>query len=356
MTPEQRFGRDVRSKIAGPSPDWRRAVNDGPRDPAAFDKALSEAGLFGIVESRAGLEAGVLLPHPVRIAFWNAERCKYLTESASLLRDQHAHVTLLAEMDLGMARSDNRHTTRELAMATEQGYVFGVEFVELDLGDARERTWHAGESNTQGLHGAAILSAYDLNDPAVVRLELDGDWFDGRHGERRVGGRIAVVAKLDTVRGPIAVASVHLESHSSPIQRMSQMEALCRALDDYADGAPLVIGGDFNTNSFDQSDGAPTPDNRLALAREDRDRLSDPVSYEPLFDVAREFGLDWTACNAPGPTQRTRPDGTPQPPFGKIDWFFTRGLTAMAPRIVPAVDHLESAISDHELLLVEVDF
>ena len=71
------------------------------------------------------------------------------------------------------------------------GYAFGVEFLELDLGDAREREWHAGQSNQLGLHGAAILSPHPLGRPALIRLESDGDWFDGRHGERRVGGRIA---------------------------------------------------------------------------------------------------------------------------------------------------------------------
>ena len=41
----------------------------------------------------------------LRIAFWNAERCKYLDDSADLLARAEAGVTLLSEMDLGMARS-----------------------------------------------------------------------------------------------------------------------------------------------------------------------------------------------------------------------------------------------------------
>ena len=32
------------------------------------------------------------------------------------------------------------------------------------------------------------------------------------------------------------------------------------------------------------------------------------------------------------PTQRTRPDGTPAPPFGRIDWFFRPGPRLQRPR------------------------
>jgi hypothetical protein len=54
------------------------------------------------------------------------------------------------------------------------------------------------------------------------------------------------------------------------------------------------------------------------------------------------------------PTQRTRPDGTPPPPLGRIDWFFSRGLAANDPHTVPAVDAERVAISDHEVLTVVV--
>ena len=55
------------------------------------------------------------LGNRVRIAAWNAERCKYLPESAVLLEGIGADIVLLTELDIGMARSGNRHTVRELA-------------------------------------------------------------------------------------------------------------------------------------------------------------------------------------------------------------------------------------------------
>jgi hypothetical protein len=80
------------------------------------------------------------LGNRLRIAAWNAERCKYLPESASLLAGIGADVVLLTELDIGMARSGNRHTVRELAHMLGAGYAFGVEYVELGLGDDREKT------------------------------------------------------------------------------------------------------------------------------------------------------------------------------------------------------------------------
>ena len=81
----------------------------------------------------------------------------------------------------------------------------------------------------------------------------------------------------------------------------------------------------------------------------------DPVPFEPLFEVAAGQGYDWRSCNALNvPTQRTRPDGTPAAPLGKIDWFLCRGLRASDAATVAAVDAQGVAISDHEVLGVTI--
>ena len=183
------------------------------------------------------------------VAFWNAERCKYLEESAALLARADADIGLLCEMDHGMARSGNLHTTREIAERLDSGHAFAVEFLELDLGDERERAWHAGEVNGHGLHGGAILSRHTLERPAVVRLDRDGAWFDGASNERRVGGRIAVLARLPVAGVPVTFGAVHFESHGDPDDRAEEMRRLLRAVEDCAAGSPVVLGGDFNTNS-----------------------------------------------------------------------------------------------------------
>ena len=91
-----------------------------------------------------------------------------------------------------------------------------------------------------------------------------------------------------------------------------------------------------------------------------RGGLRDPLAGEGgrdlrVREVAAGHGYDWRSCNALGvPTQRTRPDGTPAPPLGKIDWLLCRGLAASDPATVPAIDAHGVAISDHEVLNVSL--
>ena len=79
------------------------------------------------------------------------------------------------------------------------------------------------------MHGGAILSAHHLKRPALIRLESDGAWFDGKNGERRVGGRMAVVATVALAGVDVTMAAVHLESRSDPEQRAAQMRVLLEA-------------------------------------------------------------------------------------------------------------------------------
>jgi endonuclease/exonuclease/phosphatase family metal-dependent hydrolase len=332
----------------------RDGLNTGPVEPEAFRAAFSGFACLDQIEQLPPSAPDVPAPASARIAIWNAERLKYLAPSVELLRRTGADAFLLCELDLGMARSGNLHTIRELASALRAGYVFAVEFVELDLGDARERSWHAGDDNAAGLHGAGIVSAHRLDAPGLVRLETSGRWFDGAFGERRVGGRIAVTAELALAGARVLLVSVHYESHSDPDDRLTQTRTLLDAIDRRHGAMPVLIGGDFNTCTF----GVPAkdePETIAAALRSDPRRLALPMGYEPMFGELEARGYDWNACNVLGAvTQRTRPDGTPKPPFGRIDWFFSRRLVCSDPAVVPAVDAAGAAISDHDLLAVTI--
>jgi endonuclease/exonuclease/phosphatase family metal-dependent hydrolase len=338
--------------LDAPRAAQRRAILDLPGGPASHEAAVMDhTGLFDRLEVRPPPQPPSPPAASARIAFWNLERGKHLAQTIPVLEDVAADALLLCELDLGMARSAQMHVARELAQGLRTGYAFGVEYLELELGDPREQVWHAGQSNRAGLHGAAILSPHPLERPALVRLESDGGWFDGRRGERRTGGRMAVLATLNVAGVPVTLACVHLESHSDPAFRAAQLQVLLDAIEHYAPGCPALIGGDLNTSTItrDWSRGrGEKPDLPPA-------RLLDPVPYEPLFERAAAAGFGWLQHNVPrAPTQRTRPDGTPRPPLGKIDWFLGRGLAASEPRIVPAVDEAGRALSDHEILLVTV--
>jgi endonuclease/exonuclease/phosphatase family metal-dependent hydrolase len=339
-------------RLAVPLPGQRAAWRAGPSDDAAFRAAFAAATCLHAVEVVPPPAPAPPLDRPARVAFWNAERLKYPEPSVALLRGLVADALLLAEVDVGMARSGNRHTIGALAAALAAGYAFGVEFVELDLGDARERRRHAGEVNAAGLHGGGIVSGHPLAQAALIRLESSGRWFDDTFDERRVGGRIAAAAGIEVMGRPVLLVAAHYESHTGPADRAAQTEVLLQAVDALAPGWPVLIGGDVNTSTVER---AADRHDRAALLAHDPDRLVDPVRYEPMFDVLARAGYGWADCNVPkAPTQRARPDGTPAPPFGKIDWFFARGLACRAPAVVPAVDAAGRAISDHEVLVVEI--
>ncbi len=327
-------------RLVAPTAAWRHAADAASA--TAHDTLFQGSGCLDAIEhTRPPLAP--MTENTLRVLAWNAERLKYLDAAIDLLRRLDADILLLTELDRGMARSADRDTPAELAAALGMAHVFAVEYIELGLGDARERAWHAGETNRDGLHGNAILSRLPIDRCALSRLEQDGTWFQGeRNGERRIGGRNAAIAEI----AGITCVAVHLESHSDPAHRAAQTRVLLDDLEAFAETGPAVIGGDFNTATVAHDAKGTVPP----------DQLLDPVPHEPLFAVMADHGFAWQNCNTVGvATQRTRPDGTPEPPFARIDWLFTRGLAARDPATIPAIDPSGSALSDHEILAVTVE-
>jgi len=311
---------------------------------AEHDRLTAAITAFGMIEQRPPARSAPVGDR-LTVAAFNVERGRHPETAARLLAAARVDAAMLTEHDIGMARSGNRHTLRELAVPLGAGYAFAVEFIELGLGDSRERAWHAGSENAVALHGNAVLSRHRLADPARIALDDGALWFDGaRNGERRIGGRMALAARLADAPRPLWLASVHLESHSDAADRQRQIDWLLRGLDRLAGGGAAVIGGDLNTNRL------PTGPGALAAI------LDDPSGVEPLFRSLREAGFDWRTVNTTDATQRTRPDGTPRPPFNRIDWLAVRGVRGVAPRTIAAVDESGQAISDHELIVADITF
>jgi endonuclease/exonuclease/phosphatase family metal-dependent hydrolase len=233
--------------------------------------------------------------------------------------------------------------------------VFAVEFLELGLGNTREQELHAGAENTVGYHGAAILSRAPIRRPAVVRLESDGRWFDGERGERRAGGRIAVLGTIRVAGADVVLAAVHLESHEDPGNRRQQMQRLLEAIETYHPDAAAVIGGDLNAHSLGPEHFRSNALLQRAL-REDPERLTRPVPHEPLFALAESRGYDWQSCNQHGvPTQRRQDASGSGRGALKLDWFLCRGLRASKPRVIAAVEARSGEpLSDHDAIAVTV--
>jgi endonuclease/exonuclease/phosphatase family metal-dependent hydrolase len=326
--------------------DIPRKARTGEPSRALHDACAAEIPALHLIEHGAAPRPATARPS-LRIAAWNAERLKFADPSARLLMASGADILLLTETDLGMARSGNRHTTADLAQAAGMGFAFGVEFVELGLGDVRESAAQAGETNSHGLHGNAILSRATLERVTLLRIADGGVWFQGAAtaDQRRLGARMAMAARLAAPWPALWLVSVHLESRSDAADRADQTRRLLAALDDLTGGEPCVIGGDFNTAAM------PAPEAGLC------DAMTDPARHEPLFEAMARAGFDWRAANEPLATRRPRwwdPPDEPAPT--RIDWLFTRGVDVEAPATLDAVDEAGRDISDHNLVAATIRF
>ena len=318
------------ARLVGPSADWRAAALIAPGD--AHDRLFAECEALLAVE-HAGDSSGAAPSGPLRGLSWNAERLKYLAASASP-RPLGVDVILLTELDRGMACSGNRDTVGEPPPSAWRTALPSSRRAR--AGRQPRAAWHAGIANRRAArqrHPQPLATSGGRHGPARRRL-----LFDGSNGERRIGGGIGRWRA-----SPASRSSVHLESHSDAVHRALQTTRLLDAVEVFAGADPIVIGGDFNTATVGYGEkGGLTAD-----------RLCNPVPFEPLFEVMAQRGFGWEAANEMGvATQRTRPDGTPAPPFGRIDWLFVRGLEARDAATLAAVDAAGAAISDHEILAV----
>ncbi len=331
---------EVVADLPLPDPAMLREAAGGDATRARHDALAASIPALHLVEARQPAGRTGEAPQRLRIAAWNLERCTRVEASAALLRRAGASVALLSEMDLGMARSGNRHTTRDMATALGMGHVYGVEFVELGHGLGRELERFTGQINHGALHGNGLVSAVPFRDPFVIRLDGGGAWFDLDWHHRRLGGRMAIGATIDLARGPVTLVSVHLENRSTPQERRVAIERLIAAL---PPGAPAVVAGDLNVAAL------PDPG-----AEPDRAWFDHPDAREPLFAALRRAGFDWLRCNTQDQTRRLIPDGRPAPAVRRIDWLFTRGVEASLPLTWAAADDAGDPLSDHDMISVDI--
>ena len=112
------------------------------------------------------------------------------------------------------------------------------------------------------------------------------------------------------------------------------MADLLDLVDGYADGRPVVVGGDLNTHTLDLR-GEDAHDGQEATVDGADDfpdeRFVRPFAYEPLFDEAAARGYEWADANADEPTHRTEYRGGPVRGRLNLDWFLTRGVRRVRP-------------------------
>jgi endonuclease/exonuclease/phosphatase family metal-dependent hydrolase len=345
---EGAFFSEVRASI--PSIDSSRlAPIREDRDGENHHELLARVPEINIMELENARSAGDS-SLPVDILCWNAERGRFVLEKRPM---PPAQIYLLNEMDVGMARTDNIHTVRDLAERLGLNYLFAVEFLELTKGEPEER--EAQGDNARGLHGNAILTSSAIRRPRLLRLDGGAQWLD--HYQKRLGSRIALICEVETWGGPLRVVCTHLESEAPPSLRTRQMRRLLSYLDEEASDVPTVIGGDLNTWTFDKR--SDEERRQLEADPETPARLLRPMPWEPLFEELTAHGFTFEELN-----DLSR--GTyPVPGFpieAHLDWIAAKGLRVVerqtSPAVVPAPhsDRLGRAVSDHHAVSVSLDF
>jgi len=276
------------------------------------------------IEVRNGISKAPV-GNSLRVTAWNLRRGRHWKQTAEIFRRtplRGTDVLLATEMDLGMARSGNQHIARELALELGMNYAYGVEFLELTKGEPEERDC-PGE-NAWGYHGNAILSRYPLESVSMLRFPGIERWF--RDDQQRLGGRIALFAKIAVGGRSLLLASVHLETGKNAVTiRKRQAQLLIENIGDYS---PVVLGGDFNA----------TPD-------------------EPAIRHMRIANFLVEECN-----QLSIPTREPlnsSQSGGHIDYVFARGLYPVhdisSPVVVGSTDRLTTGdirVSDHAAVTV----
>ena len=319
-------------------------------------------------------------PARVRVVHWNIEHGNaYLLIEQALrahpdLRD--ADLVLLNEVDLGMARADNRDVAADLARALGLHGVFAPLFLETTPGRDDDPRRAAGRDNQESLFGVAILSRWPITGARIVELPSpERIQFDV---ERMVGRHIGLVAEIERPAAPLVAVSTHLEVHRTRAHRAAQVRVLAGALRD--ETRPVILAGDFNTHTFDRGLWHAPLAGALALLLTPggalRRRLLHPdagPAREPLFEELGRAGFEWGPFTDREPTLRLRFERLDEmrtlfgPAHGlarralawaeqrarlRLDWFAGRGWREGRGSTVPDLDGPGRA-SDHAPIVAE---
>jgi endonuclease/exonuclease/phosphatase family metal-dependent hydrolase len=315
---------------------------------------------------------------------WNLERGIELDGQIEALRShpyfREADVLLLTETDLGMARTRNRNVAREIARELGLHYAFIPCYLNLSKGAGLE--YHSEGENELGLHGNAVLSRYPLRNIRPIRLKNGFDKMAGR--EKRLGSQAAVVAEVEFPNGRVAAVSSHLDANSSQRHRARQIRDI---LDGLKTDLPVVIGGDWNTTTYNSS----RPVYAIAgfwlrvfmgVDNVINNHYLHPYSRfeRDLFQSLEGHGFDYRACNRIGErtggydaacakTRQSLGEWVPNWCFAfmrwalrnhggrcpiKIDWFATRGVRARDPVVLHEFRECDGPLSDHDPIGVDI--
>ena len=320
-------------------------------------------------------------PDRVKVVHWNVEHGNwYLAVERELLGHEElndADLFMFNEIDLGMARAENRDVTADLARALSLHWAWAPLFLETTLGRDDDERMAAGRDNAESLFGLGLLSRWPIGEVRI--LELPSPEKYQFEVERMVGRHVALIATIERPRAPFVAVAAHLEVHRTRAHRAAQVREITRALAD--ETRPIVFAGDFNSHTFDRGRlWDPLLGAAVLMFTSDRGlehRLLFPdhgPTREPLFDELRRAGFEWDRLVDRVPTLQLRFDRVDElrafPDFAqrgvcaalhwaerrgrlRLDWFAARGWKGGRGFTVQGLDGHGRA-SDHAPIVAEL--
>ncbi len=332
----------------------------------------------------------------LRIAVWNIERGTRLNRIIETLNHhpvlQYADLLLLNELDDGMIRSRNLNVALELSRAVSAHAIFGVEYLEFTKGTGDELNL-AGE-NLAALHGNAILTRHEFSDPQIIRLSRCENNFES--AEKRIGGRLAILARIQAGDVELLAATAHLDVVNTPRCRAQQVRDVVRAIEREAQttstvSQKIILGGDFNTHTFARGGRFRTLKNVARIFGTNPERLRRSLMKKELaIHELEQAGFAVDSFNDRMPTSYSMVSALndkstlPAPvrwwtmrrigPEGlklefRLDWLAARGIRAlqtgemidaatglksMHPQTIKNLSHAGIPLSDHDPIVVDV--
>ena len=181
-----------------------------------------------------------------RILSWNIERGLQFPKIVDFLQTIQADLLLLQEVDLNARRTRYRDIASELARCLNLNYVFGMEFQELSEGSADRPAYH----------GMATLSPWPLSKARIIQFHDQSSFWKPRWYvpnlatfQRRIGGRIGLVAEANIYGRKVVTYNLHLESRGADELRVRQLNEVLADSRRYVDRPSFVVAGDFNLDA-----------------------------------------------------------------------------------------------------------
>ena len=291
-------------------------------DETSQEEVMARIAQFSQAEIHALAPAPAQAPEALGTLVFNMERGVCLAELGDFLEScpevRPFDVILANELDDGCVRSGGRDTTLELAQRLGMNAAFGLEFIELVNGQ-----------DPKGFHGNAIFSRWPILRAKAVRLPEQYNWYFDR--QRRIGGRLAVLAELDVAGRHVGVGTIHLENRTHGPGRQAQLEAVLAVAERMFPGMPVILGGDLNTNTFDGRD----KDAIQAVAGSpelQRRCLEDVASWEGCLPAAERAGYRLLPDEAVATRRKPLPGGGHLDL--RLDWLLVRGVEAGEGRTI----------------------